>query len=62
VPADACQVKNPPGRSKRDTTASQSLTVCFEGGSVFSCFVAIPEFRTIRLHTRLRRDLTGERT
>ena len=27
-----------------------------------SCFVAAPEFRLIREHTRYRRDLTGERT
>jgi transposase len=62
VLADARQVKNLPGRPKRDTTDSQWLTVCFERGSVFPCFVATPEFRVIRLHTRRRRDLTDERT
>jgi hypothetical protein len=31
-------------------------------GAVTSCFVATPEFRIIRLHTRYRRDLTEERT
>ena len=30
----------------------------FERGSVFPCFVATPEFRIIRLHTRRRWDLT----
>jgi transposase len=29
---------------------------------VTSCFVATPEFRVIRLHTRYRRDLTEDRT
>jgi len=62
VLADAKQVKNLPGRPKRDTTDSQWLTCCFERGSVFPCFVATPEFRIIRLHTRRRRDLTDERT
>jgi hypothetical protein len=61
VLADARQVKNLPGRPKRDTTDSQWLACCFERGSVFACFVATPEFRIIRLHTRRRRDLTGER-
>jgi transposase len=62
VLADARQVKNLPGRPKRDTTDSAWLACCFERGSVFPCFVATPEFRVIRLHTRRRRDLTGERT
>ena len=62
VLADAKQVKNLPGRPKRDTTDSQWLACCFERGSVFPCFVATPEFRIIRLHTRRRRDLTDERT
>jgi transposase len=62
VLADARQVKNLPGRPKRDTTDSQWLACCFERGSVFPCFVATPEFRVIRLHTRRRRDLTDERT
>jgi transposase len=62
VLADARQVKNLPGRPKRDTTDSQWLACCFERGSVFPCFVATPEFRIIRLHTRRRRDLTDERT
>ena len=62
VLADARQVKNLPGRPKRDTTDSQWLACCFERGSVFPCFVATPEFRIIRLHTRRRRDLTDERS
>jgi len=62
VLADARQVKNLPGRPKRDTTDSQWLAACFERGSVFPCFVATPEFRIIRLHTRRRRDLTDERS
>jgi transposase len=47
VLADARQVKNLPGRPKRDTTDSQWLACCFERGSVFPCFVATPEFRII---------------
>jgi transposase len=62
VLADARQVKNLPGRPKRDPSDSRWLAACFERGSVRPCFVADPEFRVIRLHTRYRRDLTGERT
>jgi len=62
VLADARQVKNLPGRPKRDTCDSRWLAQDFERGAVRSCFVATPEFRVIRLHTRYRRDLTGERT
>ncbi len=62
VLADARQVKNLPGRPKRDPSDSAWLAVCFERGSVTACFVATPEFRLIRLHTRYRRDLIEERT
>jgi transposase len=62
VLADARQVKNLPGRPKRDPSDSRWLAQCFERGAVTSCFVATPEFRIIRLHTRYRRDLTGEQT
>ena len=62
VLADAKQVKNLPGRPKRDPSDSAWLAVCFERGAVTSCFVAAPEFRLIRLHTRYRRDLIDERT
>jgi len=62
VLADARQVKNLPGRPKRDASDSQWLAQNFERGAVRSCFVATPEFRVIRLHTRYRRDLTEERT
>jgi len=62
VLADARQVKNLPGRPKRDPADSRWLAQCFERGAVTSCFVATPEFRLIRLHTRYRRDLTEERT
>ena len=62
VLADARQVKNLPGRPKRDPSDSRWLAACFERGAVTSCFVATPEFRIIREHTRYRRDLTGERT
>jgi len=61
VLADAKQVKNLPGRPKRDPSDSRWLAACFERGAVTACFVATPEFRIIRLHTRYRRDLTGER-
>jgi len=62
VLADARQVKNLPGRPKRDPSDSRWLAACFERGAVRSCFVPDPEFRIIRLHTRYRRDLTDERT
>lgn len=62
VLADARQVKNLPGRPKRDPSDSRWLAACFERGAVRSCFVAAPEFRVIRLHTRYRRDLTDDRT
>jgi transposase len=62
VLADARQVKNLPGRPKRDPADSRWLAACFERGAAAACFVATPEFRIIRLHTRYRRDLTDERT
>jgi len=62
VLADARQVKNLPGRPKRDPSDSSWLAQCFERGAVTACFVATPEFRVIRLHTRYRRDLIEERT
>jgi len=62
VLADAKQVKHLPGRPKHDPGDSRWLAACFERGAVASCFVATPEFRVIRLHTRYRRDLTEERT
>ncbi len=60
VLADARQVKNLPGRPKRDPSDSSWLAACFERGAVRPCFVAAPEFRVIRLHTRYRRDLTED--
>ena len=62
VLADAKQVKNLPGRPKRDPADSRWLAACFERGAVTACFVATPEFRLIRLHTRYRRDLIEDRT
>jgi transposase len=62
VLADAKQVRNLPGRPKRDPSDSRWLASCFERGAVTPCFVATPEFRVIRLHTRYRRDLTEDRT
>jgi transposase len=62
VLADARQVRHLPGRPKRDPADSRWLAACFERGAIRSCFVATPEFRVIRLHTRCRRDLTEERT
>ena len=62
VLADAKQVKNLPGRPKRDPSDSSWLAQCFERGAVRPCFVATAEFRVIRLHTRYRRDLINERT
>jgi transposase len=62
VLADARQVRHLPGRPRHDPGDSRWLAACFERGAVTSCFVAAPEFRVIRLHTRYRRDLTEERT
>jgi transposase len=62
VLADARQVKNLPGRPERDPSDSAWLAVCLERGAIRPCFVADPEFRVIRLHTRYRRDLTEDRT
>jgi transposase len=62
VLADAKQVRHLPGRPKNDPSDSRWLAACFERGAITSCFVATPEFRVIRLHTRYRRDLTEERT
>src|SRR5260221_5876140 len=52
VLADAKQVKHLPGRPKHDPGDSKWLAACFERGAVTSCFVATPEVRVIRLHTR----------
>src|SRR6266496_3564880 len=62
VLADAKQVKNLPGRPKRDPSDSSWLAQCLERGAVRPCFVATKEFRVIRLHTRYRRDLINERS
>jgi transposase len=62
VLADPKQVRNLPGRPKRDPADSRWLAACFERGAVSACFVATPEFRIIRLHTRYRRDLIEERS
>src|ERR1022692_4196295 len=62
VLGDARQIKNLPGRPKRDPSGSRWVAQCFERGAVTACFVATPEFRVLREHTRYRRDLTGERT
>jgi transposase len=62
VLADARQIKNLPGRPKRDTSDSAWIAICLERGSIMPCFVATPEFRIIREHTRYRHDLTGDRT
>jgi len=62
VLADPNQVKNLPGRPKRDPSDSRWIAQCLERGAIRGCFVATPEFRVIREHTRYRRDLTAERT
>jgi len=62
VLADARQIKNLPGRPKRDPSDSRWVSQRFERGAISACFVATPEFRVIREHTRYRRDLTAERT
>ena len=53
--------QEPAGPPQRDPSDSRWLAACFERGAVTPCFVATPEFRLIRLHTRYRRDLTEER-
>lgn len=60
--ADAKQVKHLPGRPKSDKADARWLAVCFERGAITPCFVATAEFRLIRLNTRYRRDLIGERS
>jgi transposase len=62
VLADAKQVRHLPGRPKNDRCDARWLAACFERGAVTACFVACPEFRVIRLHTRYRRELTEDRT
>jgi transposase len=62
VLADAKQVKHLPGRPKTDKADCVRLAKNFERGMLAACFVATEEFRTIRLHTRYRRNLTEERT
>jgi transposase len=62
VLAGARQVKNLPGRPKRDPSDSRWLAACSERGAVRPCSAATPEFRLIREHTRYRRDLIEERT
>jgi len=62
VLADARQIRNLPGRPKKDTSDSAWIAICLERGAISGCFVATPEFRVIREHTRYRRDLTGDRT
>lgn len=60
--ADAKQVRHLPGRPKTDKADARWLAVCFERGAISPCFVATAEFRLIRLNTRYRRDLVGERS
>ena len=63
VCAGGCPAGQEPARPpEADPSDSRWLAACFERGAVTACFVATPEFRLIRLHTRYRRDLTGERT
>jgi transposase len=58
VLADARQIKNMPGRPKRDPSDSRWVAQCFERGAIRGCFVATPEFRVIREHTRYRPRIT----
>lgn len=62
VLSDPKQVRNLPGRPKRDPSDSRWQAQCLERGAIRGCFVATPEFRLIREHTRYRRDLTAERS
>ncbi len=63
VRAGRCRAGQEPARPAQvDPADSRWLAACIERGAVTSCFVATPEFRIIRLHTRYRRDLIDERS
>ena len=62
VLADAKQVKNLPGRPEAGPVGLPLAGGVLRARRGPACFVADPEFRIIRLHTRYRRDLTEERT
>jgi hypothetical protein len=62
VLADAGQVKNLPGRRSGTRRIRGGWRRASKRCAVTACFVAAPEFRVIRLHTRYRRDLIAERT
>jgi len=56
------EVKNVPGRPKTDTLDSVWQAKLTERGMLRPSFVPPPEIRRLRDYTRLRIDLTGERT
>ena len=62
VLADAKQVKNLPGRPKRDPSTPAGWRSASSAARSGPASCRDPEFRIIRLHTRYRRDLTDERT
>jgi transposase len=58
----ARDVKNVPGRPKTDKLDSVWQAKCTERGMLRPSFVPPPEVRRLRDYTRLRADLTQERT
>ncbi len=59
---NARDVKNVPGRPKTDRLDAVWLAKLTERGMLRPSFVPPPEIRRLRDYTRLRTDLTGERT
>jgi transposase len=59
---DARQVKNVPGRPKTDRLDALRLAKLTERGMLRPSFVPPAEIRQLRDYTRLRIDLTHERT
>jgi transposase len=59
---NACQVKNVPGRPKTDRLDAVWLAKLTERGMLRPSFVPPAEIRQLRDYTRLRVDLTHERT
>ena len=59
---NACEVKNVPGRPKTDKLDVVWLAKLNERGMLRASFIPPVEIRQLRDYTRLRVDLTGERS
>lgn len=59
---NACEVKNVPGRPKTDKLDAVWLAKLNERGMLRASFIPPVEIRQLRDYTRLRVDLTGERS